>query len=120
MRVTAAGQQEAYLPLFTWVDQGPAVPLPVPIEPVETDGPIIELKELIKKLISENRSSERSRSRFNIETEVVNAYKSLSNAYGKTNEQHKLHYKKVHDLLKWILFNRKLRDFVQLQKSVTI
>ena len=88
----------------------------------ETDTFIIETKKLIKELVAQNKSTQRSMSRYDIEKSIVEAYKSLSKAYGnKPDKQQQLHYKKVYDTLNWILFNprnkklhsgKKIRDHI--------
>lgn len=85
----------------------------------EIDTFITETKNLIKHLVAENRSPQRSMNRYDIERSVVDAYKSLSNASearykisdDKLDEQQQQHYKKMHAVLKQILFkgtNKKL------------
>ncbi len=85
---------------------------PVDLKLAEVDISIEETKCLIKKLIAENCSEHRSKSRLDIEKSVVDAYKSLSTSYksrykitnDKNDEQKQFHYKEIHDNLKWILF----------------
>ena len=95
----------------------------------EIDASITETKELIQRLIAENRSPQRSMNRSEIQRSVVDAYKSLSTAYearyeisnDKLDEQRQHHYKKMYTILKQILFKgtnknpvlntpRKIRD----------
>lgn len=85
----------------------------------EIDDSIAETKKLIKLLVIKNGSTERSMSRYDLQKSVVDAYKSLSTAYearyeistDKLDEQQQQHYKKMHDVLRQILFkgpNKKL------------
>ncbi len=71
----------------------------------EVDDPIKKTKNRIKDLIAENRLLQGSRrERLPIQLEIVEAYKTLSELYENESKE-RLHYKKVYEILKGILFN---------------
>ena len=83
----------------------------------EIDASIVEIKQLIKNLVAENKTRATQISRFEIEKSVLEGYKFLEQAYrsrfkitsDELDNQYKNYYEELHNNLKRILFNSKTK-----------